>query len=117
MRRRGSLLSQLLIAFSVFAVVIGAAAVVGYIAVVHQHQTARRLTGHYTILQLADGDLSGAFTTAQLSVQSYSLTGERGFLLPLGAARVQYERRLATLERRTPRGLRGLVRDQARAGG
>ena len=117
MKPRGSLLSQLLIVFSVFAVVIGAAVAVGYVAVARQSRAANQFTGHYQVLQEADGKIGEAFTRAQLSVLGYSLTGERGFLLPLGAARVQYERRLATLERRTPRGLRGLVRDQARAGG
>ncbi len=116
MRRRRSLPSQLLIAFSVLAVIIGAAMAVGFATVAHQSQSAKQLTGHYQVLEEAGGKLGEAFTTAQFAVLGYSLTGERGFLEPLAGARAHYARRMATLQRRAPAGLRGLVTAQARAG-
>ena len=116
MRRRRSLPNQLLIAFAVLAVIIGAAMAVGYATVAHQSQSAKQLTGHIQVLEEAGGKLSEAFTTAQFAVINYSLTGERGFLTPLGGARAHYAQRLATLQRRAPADLRGLVTAQGRAG-
>ena len=116
MRRHRSLLSQMLIAFSAFAVLVGAAAAVGYMAVAHQHRAADRLTGHYQVLQEADGKMGEAFTTAQFAVLSYAMTRESGVLRPLGDARARYDRRLATLRGRAGRDLRGLVTAQERAG-
>jgi signal transduction histidine kinase/CHASE3 domain sensor protein len=116
MKHRRSLLSQLLIAFSVLAVLIAAAVLAGYITVARQHQTARQVTGHYQVLQLIDGNVGGAFTTAQYAVVSLPLTGEQRYRQPFGQARAQYNRQLAALERRTPPALRGLVTAQARVG-
>ncbi|MDX6395885.1 MAG: hypothetical protein QOJ73_6948, partial [Streptosporangiaceae bacterium] len=110
------MLSQMLMAFSAFAVLVGVAATVGYMAVARQHQAADRLTGHYQVLQEADGKMGEAFTTAQFAVLSYAMTRQSGVLRPLGEARAEYDRRLATLRGRAGRDLRGLVAAQERAG-
>jgi signal transduction histidine kinase len=115
-RRHRSLLSRLLVAFSVFAVLIAVAVVVGYLAAARQDRVINRLTGHYQVLQEADGKMGEAFTTAQFAVLSYALTREPGFLRPLAGARAKYEHRLATLRARASPDLRGLVTVQARAG-
>jgi len=116
MRHHRPLLSQMLIAFSAFAVLVGAAAGVGYIAVAHQHQVAKQLTGGYQVVQLIDGGLGQALTTAQSAAISFSLTGEPGFRRSFAQARAQYPGLLAALDRRTSPGLRGLVTAQQRAG-
>ncbi len=116
MRRRRSLLSQLLIACSAFAVLVGVAAAVGYAAAVHQHQVAKELTGHYQVAQLIGGGLGQDLTTAQSAAISFSLTGEPGFHRAFDHARAQYPGLLAALERSTSPGLRGLVTAQERAG-
>jgi len=115
-RRHGSLLSQLLIAFSVFAILIAVAAGLGYSAVVRQHHATKRLTGSYSVLQLTDGGLGDAFNTAQAAVINYSITRDAGLLRPLKDARAMYASRLAGLRRLAGPGLRGLVAAQARAG-
>ena len=115
MRRHRSLLSQLLMAFSAFAVLVGAAMAVGYVAVVHQHRAADQLTSHYQVLQEAGGKIIEAFDTTQSAVLGYAMTRESGFLRPLGDARAQYDQRLATL-RGQAGDLRGLVTAQGRAG-
>jgi len=51
MRRHGSVLTPLLIAFSVFAILIAAATVVNYVAVGRQNAVAQQVTGRYTVLQ------------------------------------------------------------------
>jgi signal transduction histidine kinase/HAMP domain-containing protein len=117
MRRHRSLLSQMLLAFSAFAVLVGAAAAVGYVAVAHQHQAAKQLSGHYQVVQLIDAGLGQALTTAQSAAISFSLTGEPGFRRSFDQARAQYPGLLAALGRRTSPDLRGLVTAQERAGG
>ena len=116
MRRHRSLLSQMMLAFSAFAVLVGAAAAVGYVAVVHQHQVADQLSGHYQVLQQADGKMGEAFNTAQSAGLSYAMTRQTAFLRPLGGARAKYGQRLATLRGQAGPDLRGLVTAQQRAG-
>jgi two-component system phosphate regulon sensor histidine kinase PhoR len=116
MRRHRSLLSQMLMAFSAFAVLVGAAATVGYIAVAHQHRAAVQLSGHDQVVQLIDGGLGQTLTDAQSAAISFSLTGEPGFRRSFDQARAQYPGLLAALERGTSPGLRGLVTAQKRAG-
>jgi signal transduction histidine kinase/HAMP domain-containing protein len=116
MRRHRSLLSQMLLAFSAFAVLVGAAAAVGYLAVVHQHQAAKQLSGHYQVVQLTDAGLGQALTNAQSAAISFSLTGEPGFRRSFDQARAQYPGLLAALGRSASPDLRGLVTAQQRAG-
>jgi two-component system, OmpR family, phosphate regulon sensor histidine kinase PhoR len=115
MRRHRSLLSQMLIAFSAFAVLVGGAMAVGYLAVVHQHQATDRLTGHYQVLQETAGKMKEAFDTAQAAVLGYAMTRESGFLRPLDGARAQFDQRLATA-RGQAGNLRGPITAQGRAG-
>ena len=65
MKPRGSLISQLLIALSVFAVLIGLAGAAGYVGVADQDSAARQLTDHYQVLQKAENNLQGGFAVAQ----------------------------------------------------
>ena len=116
MRRHRSLLTQMLLAFSAFAVLVGVAATVGYIAVARQHQAAVQLSGHDQVVQLIDGGLGQTLTTAQSAAISFSLTGEPGFRRSFDQARAQYPGLLAALKRGTSPGLRGLVTAQQRAG-
>lgn len=116
MRPRGSVMSQLLVASAVFAVLIAVAAIAGYTAVSQQNQAAKQLTGHYSVLQENDGKLSEAFTRAQIAVLGYALSGDRRFAVPLAPARAEYDSRLTRLRSEAPPGLRRLVDAQARAG-
>jgi signal transduction histidine kinase/HAMP domain-containing protein len=106
----------MLMAFSAFAVLVGAAMAVGYVAVVHQHQVAKQLSGQYQLMQFIDADLGQALTTAQSAAISFSMTGEPGFRRSFDQARAQYPGVLAALDRSTSPDLRGLVTAQGRAG-
>jgi signal transduction histidine kinase/HAMP domain-containing protein len=89
---------------------------VGYVAVVHQHQVAKQLSGQYQLMQFIDADLGQALTTAQSAAISFSMTGEPGFRRSFDQARAQYPGVLAALDRSTSPDLRGLVTAQGRAG-
>ena len=80
MRPRGSIIGQLLVAFSVCAVLIGIAAVAGYITVADQNAATRRVTDQHTALQRANSELETAFGTATFGVLFYIETGQRSFL-------------------------------------
>ncbi len=82
MRPRGSIISQLLATFCVCAVLIGVAAVAGFVTVTDQNQATRQVTGRYTALQRANSQLETAFGTATFAVLFYTETGQRGFLAP-----------------------------------
>ena len=116
MRPRGSIINQVLVAFSVFAVLIAIAAIAGYFAVGQQNRAAKQLTGQSLVLQQADGHLGEAFNRAQFAVLAYADTGDRGYLGNLGPARAQYQAELGALQRHIPAHLRGLVAAQASSG-
>ena len=116
MRLRGSIVSQHLIAFAVFAVLIAAAAIVGYAGLAHQDSANRQLTGRDYVLQQAVGQMQQDFTTSQLSVSSFALSGRRASLHPLPAAREGFAARLGTLRAHTPSNLRGLAAEQVATG-
>lgn len=116
MRRHGSVLTPLLITFSVFAVLIGAVMVVNYVAVGRQSAVAQQVTGRYTVLQQEESALEAAFGTADFAVLFYNVTGVRSYLLPLGPARSAFDRNLAALRSHATPGLRGLIAAQARTG-
>src|SRR5712691_3787164 len=99
MRPRGSIIGQLLVAFCVCAVLIGIAAVAGFVTVTGQNAATAQVTGKYTALQRANSELETAFGTATFAVLFYAETGQHGFLAPLAAARNQFARELATLRR------------------
>ncbi len=113
MRPRGSIISQLLIAFCVFAVLIGVAAAAVYVAVAQQNTTTKQLSGEYTVLQQANSALEFEFGTAEFSIYYYRLTGQRAYLLDFAPAKVGFERQLGILQHHAIPSVRGLVARQA----
>jgi signal transduction histidine kinase len=121
MRRRGarqrqSLLGQLLISFSVAAVLVGAAAVADYVAVTSQNGSAKQVAGRYTQLQGAENNLQTDFSTAYIAVLYFAATGEPAFLQPIGPAKASFGSDLARLRRLAIPDVRGLIDVQARTG-
>jgi two-component system phosphate regulon sensor histidine kinase PhoR len=116
MRPHRSIIGQLLVAFCVFAVLIGVAAGVGYVAVAHQDAAAKQVTGRDRLLQQAENDLEENLVSAEFAVLYFAVTGDRGYLRPLGQARAGFASNAATLGRHAPPGLRALIRTQAREG-
>jgi two-component system, OmpR family, phosphate regulon sensor histidine kinase PhoR len=110
-RRRGSIINQLLVAFSVFAVLIAIAAGVGYLTVVHNNQTTRQLTSRYQTLQHAQDKLGVGFGSAHEWMLDYALSGDQKYLTLLRQSQAQFAQGLATLQHGTPPNLRGLVAD------
>jgi signal transduction histidine kinase/HAMP domain-containing protein len=109
-------MSQLLGTFCVCAVLIGVAAVAGYITVTDQTAATRRITEQYAGLQRVNSDLETAFGTATFAVLFYAETGQRGFLAQLTGARARFDGDLATLRRGATPGLRALIGVQSRLG-
>ncbi|MDX6394021.1 MAG: hypothetical protein QOJ73_5084 [Streptosporangiaceae bacterium] len=116
MGRRGSIINQLLVAFSVFAVLIAVAAGVGYLTVVHENQTTRQLTSRYQTFQSAQDDLGVGFGSAGTWMVDYALSRDQKYLVLLRQSQALFARGLATFQRGTPANLRGLVAIVARAG-
>jgi len=116
MRPRGSIIGQLLATFCVCAVLIGIAAVAGFVTVADQNAATRQATARYTALQRANSQLETAFGTATFAALFYAETGQRGFLAPLTAARAEFAQHLATLRREATPDVRGLIGEQARLG-
>jgi signal transduction histidine kinase/HAMP domain-containing protein len=116
MKPRGSIISQALAVFSVFAVLIATAAAVGYAGLARQNSAARQLTGRDYVLQQAGGQMQRDFTTSQLSISSFALSGRRSSLSPLPAARAGFAQRLITLQAHLPGNLRGLAAAQSDTG-
>ena len=116
MSPRGSILSQALVAFSAFAVLIAIAAAVGYMGLAHQNSATKQLTGQDYVLQQAAGQMQEAFTVSQLSISGFALTGRRASLLPISRERSAFAENLAAIKRNVSPGVAGLVAPQARAG-
>jgi signal transduction histidine kinase/HAMP domain-containing protein len=116
MRARGSIIGQLLVTFCVCAVLIGIAAVAGFVTVTNQNAVTQRTIATYTALQRSNSQLEVAFGTVTFAVLFYAETGEPGFLAPLSTARAQFARDLATLRRGATPDVRGLIGAQARLG-
>src|ERR1019366_5277237 len=87
MSPRGSILSQALVAFSAFAVLIAIAAAVGYMGLAHQNSATKQLTGQDYVIQQAAGQMQEAFTVSQLSISGFALSGRRASLLPISGER------------------------------
>jgi signal transduction histidine kinase/HAMP domain-containing protein len=115
-RPRGSIIGQLLVAFCVCAVLIGLAAVAGFVSVANQNAATQQSINRYTVLQRANSQLETAFGTATFAALFYAETGQRGFLAPVAAARAAFARDLATLRREATPDVRGLIGVQARLG-
>jgi two-component system, OmpR family, phosphate regulon sensor histidine kinase PhoR len=116
MRPRGSIISQLLVAFSALAVLVAVAAVVGYAGLHRQNSAARQRTGRDYALQQAAGRVQRDFTASQLSISGFALSGRSALLRPVGRSRADFAAQMAILRRDAPSPLRGLVTTQARAG-
>ena len=116
MSPRGSILSQALVAFSAFAVLIAIAAAVGYMGLAHQNSATKQLTGQDYVLQQAAGQMQEAFTVSQLSISGFALTGRRASLLPISRERSAFAENLAAIKRNVSPGVASLVAPQARAG-
>ena len=116
MRPRGSVMGQLLVMFCVCAVLIGVAAVAGFVTVANQNRTTRQITAQYTMLQRANGQLETAFGTATFAVLFYAQTGRRAYLAPFAGARAEFGRDLAALRREATPAVREQIDVQARLG-
>jgi signal transduction histidine kinase len=115
-RPRGSIISQLLVVFAVFAVLIGIAAIFGYAGVTRQNSTARLLTGHDYLLQHRAGLMQVEFDIAQASVNGYALSGHKSFLLPLRSQETAYANNVAGLRALAAKHLQGFVTEQQEDG-
>ena len=116
MRAQGSIIGQLLVTFCVCAVLIGAAAVAGYVTVANENAATSRVTAQYAGLQRVNSDLETAFGTATFAVLFYAETGQHGFLAQLAGARARFDQDLAALRRHATPEVRGVIGVQARLG-
>jgi signal transduction histidine kinase/HAMP domain-containing protein len=115
-RGRRSIISQVLLAFSVFAILIAVAAAVSYVAVEQQNSAAKQLTGRDYRLQQAAGQAQEAFTSSQIAISNYALSGRAAFLRPLVGARAFFAANVAVMRAVSPASLRGDVSAQVNAG-
>jgi signal transduction histidine kinase/HAMP domain-containing protein len=115
-RPRGSIIGQLLVACCVCAVLIGIAAVAGFVSVTNQNTQNRQVAARYARLERVNGDLETAFGTATFGALFYTETGQRGFLAELAPARAAFARNLAAMRRGATPSVRGLIEAQARLG-
>jgi len=116
MRARGSIIGQLLVAFCVFAVLIGVAAVIGYVTVTGQNAQTGQIGLHYEQLARENGDLENAFGSATFAVLFYTDTGQHGFLAQLAPDRAAFDRDLAAMRRGATPSVRGLITAEGRLG-
>jgi len=116
MRPRGSIISQLLVTFCVCAILIGVAAVIGYITVTGQNAQTGQIGLHYEQLARENGDLENAFGYATFAVLFYTDTGQHGFLAQLAPDRAAFDRDLAAMRRGATPSVRGLITAEGRLG-
>jgi two-component system, OmpR family, phosphate regulon sensor histidine kinase PhoR len=114
-RRRGSVLNQLLVAFAVFAVLMAIAALVGYVTVVRGNETASQLTSRSQTLLHASNQVDDGFRDSHEWALSIALSGDRSYLPRLSSAWSEFIHGLGTLEQQSPASLRGTVAGVARA--
>lgn len=116
MRPGGSIIGQLLVALSAFALLIAVAALIGYAELGRQNSAAKQRAERDYALQQAAGLLQRDFTAAQLSISRFAPTGRSAWPRPVGRSRADFAAQMAILRRDAPSGLRGLVTTQSRAG-
>jgi two-component system, OmpR family, phosphate regulon sensor histidine kinase PhoR len=116
MRRRRSIISQLLLTFAIFAVLIGVAAIIGYSGVTRQDATAKLLTVHDYLLQHRAGLMQVEFDTTQEAVNGYALSGHAAYLRPLPGQEAGYLGNVAALRTLAATNLQGYITAQQRAG-
>jgi signal transduction histidine kinase len=115
-RPRGSIISQLLVTFCVCAILIGVAAVIGYITVTGQNAQTGQIGLHYEQLARENGDLENTFGYATFAVLFYTDTGQHGFLAQLAPDRAAFDRDLAAMRRGATPSVRGLITAEGRLG-
>ncbi|HEX9528795.1 MAG TPA: ATP-binding protein [Streptosporangiaceae bacterium] len=116
MMLRRSIGSRLWTGFTVFAVLVGAAAAFVLIGASRQQGAIRQLTGEVHALQVATGQLQEDFITSALAASNYSLTGDRTFLPTYLHARADFTVQLAKMRRLAPGDLLRYVNAQAGIG-
>jgi two-component system phosphate regulon sensor histidine kinase PhoR len=116
MRPRGSIISQLLVTFCVCAVLIGVAAVIGYVTVTGQNAQTGQIGLHYEQLARDNGDLENEFGYATFAVMFYTDTGQHSFLVQLAPDRAKFDRDLAAMGRGATPSVRGLINAEGRLG-
>jgi two-component system phosphate regulon sensor histidine kinase PhoR len=116
MRPRGSIISQIFMVFSAFAVLIAIAAIVGYAGLAREGSADQQLIARDYLLQQAVGRMQRDFTASQMSISGLALSGPSASVRPIGKSRADFAVQLAILRQHAPRNLRALVTAQARAG-
>jgi two-component system phosphate regulon sensor histidine kinase PhoR len=116
MRPRGSIIGQLLIAFCVVAVLIGAAAVAGYATVTGQDAATQQLSGQDAALQQANSALEYDFGTAEFAFLYYRVTGQRVYMFDYSPAQGDFGRQIAVLRSHATPSIRRLVDQEASDG-
>jgi signal transduction histidine kinase len=112
-KRRGSIISAVLAAFAVFAVLIGAATVTGYVAVERQNQATKQLSGNYQVLQHAENVAGHAFRVAYASLLTYTITRDRNYLPLINGLKAQVNQSVLIIQERATADVRGLAAAQA----
>jgi two-component system phosphate regulon sensor histidine kinase PhoR len=116
MRPRGSIISQLLIAFCVVAVLLGGTAAAGYVAVTGQDAATKQLGGQDAALQQANSALEYDFGTVEFAFLYYRVTGQRAYMYDFSPAQIDFGRQIAVLRSRATPGIRDLVSQEAEDG-
>jgi len=115
-RRRRSIISQLLIAFSVFAVLIAVAGAFGYLSVLRQYNAAQQQGSHYQALAEAQDKMGEAYGTGLALALSIGLTGDPAYRPAFAAKQAQFADGSTALLEGIPPSLRGLAVAQVRSG-
>jgi signal transduction histidine kinase/HAMP domain-containing protein len=116
MRPRGSVISQLLLVLAAFSVLVAIAAGLGYLTVARQDSAARQLTQHDYVLQQTAGHMQEEFSSSQVAISNYALSGLSDYLEPIRSQSMAFSQNIRTLDALAPASLRGLVRAQQQAG-
>jgi signal transduction histidine kinase/HAMP domain-containing protein len=116
MRRRSSIFGQLLVAFSVFAILIGVAAVFGYVTATGQNAQTEQIGARYAQLERENGNVENDLGYATFAVLFYGETGQRAFLAQLAPSRAAFDRDQAAMRRGATPSVRGLIEAQGRLG-
>lgn len=116
MRRRRSIISQLLVAFSVFAVLIAVAGVFGYLSVLRQYNAAQQQASRYQALADAQDKMGEAYGSGLALALSVGVTGDPAYRPIFAAKQAQFADGSAALLEGIPPSLRGLAETQVRSG-
>jgi two-component system, OmpR family, phosphate regulon sensor histidine kinase PhoR len=115
-RRRRSIISQLLVAFSVFAVLIAVAGVFGYLSVIRQYNAAQQQASRYQALADAQDKMGEAYGSGLALALSIGVTGDPVYRPIFAAKQAQFADGSSELLEGIPPSLRGLAETQVRSG-